>query len=125
MRIDAVLEVLSPDDVVSPFTGRRAAAFFVEILEDDVPLGTMWIGDVLSLDGMKLVVRRATMAFVNVRPAMTPFGDRIPAEAAPFLKRARGGGVLGFREHAVVKGARLRVQCGDDSGPVSLAETFS
>lgn len=120
-HLDVVLRVTSPDEVTSPFTRARAAFFHVELVEVEADgnarsLGALMIGDVVRLSServaLSVVVRRAVMRFVDVRRGGVPLEHlaTVPAEAVPLLASARGRGTICFREHAVVRGASLRVR---------------
>ncbi len=128
-QLDVVATVESPDVIVSPFTGERAAFFHVEMVEvvtggAEHSLGEVMIGDVVLLHVAELgtdvavVVRRAVMRLVGPRGAGVPLDSlpRPPPEAIPLLGRARGRGAPCFREHAVRRGAALRLRAIVDAG---------
>lgn len=121
-------------EVTSPVSGARGALVHLELVEEDVSLGEIVLGDTVELrteDGARYVVvaRRATFGFVGVRRSV-PL-DRAPAELVPLLVRSRGVGRLFVREHVVRVGDRLRLRAQvvgglvrNDDGPVSLDEVI-
>lgn len=132
VSVSVLTTIVSPSTVESPLTGRRAAIVYIEILErvssssgphveggsvvetrDDTydSLGVVVLGDMVTLrdddgDEIAIVARRA-----RIQPALPQLGgtalDEVPAEIAPLLAKARGRGVLCFRELALAIDDRL------------------
>jgi hypothetical protein len=124
VEVSVLATVVSPGAVVSPLTGVRAAVVRLELLERlpaargapaDLEryesLGVLVLGDLVTLrdddgDEISLVARRAT-----IQPAAPPQGapelGKVPAEMVPMLARARGQGVLCYRELALLTNDRV------------------
>jgi hypothetical protein len=153
LLLDAPAEVRSPDGVTSPLSGRHAAFFHVEVLELLPPplsprvLGERILGDVveLAVGGRvaSVLVRRAALRFALIRPPPVPL-VALPAELASLVAHTRAGipcaGPLGWREHVVRHGDRIRLRAyveavktsgadrlvvRDDLGPVELHEVVT
>lgn len=118
--------VVSPDVVTSPITGKRGAVVVIDVLESGRPVGTVVLGDTLVLatdDGRShtVVARRAHLVFFDRGEAPTPLASA-PAEIVPLLRAASGQGELGYREHVLVKGSRVRVREGANGGATTIVE---
>jgi hypothetical protein len=129
-RVSVLTTIVSPSQLVSPFTGIRSAMILVELLErvpvttdrgggdvvsDDFELlGTVVLGDVATLrdehgDEITIVARRA-----DIRPALPRRGgtaiERMPAEVVPLLQRATGRRVVCYRELTLSTGDAVRLK---------------
>jgi hypothetical protein len=128
--VELLVVIISPNGVVSPVTGARAAILHMELeeqLTDEEPrrrlgrpkagarvsLGDVVYGDLITCrdeDGAELsfVASRARFRFDETRRER-----RSIAAVPPALARSLGnphGGALSYREHAVLEGDRLLVQ---------------
>lgn len=132
--------------MTSPLSGRSGAFIHVEMLElfpdGRLPrvLGARILGDVVALEvdvrgshrTIDLVVRRAELRFALFRPPPAPL-ETVPPELGALIGPSRGG-PLGWREHVVRHGDRVRLRAfveprgadrlvvRDDLGPVELDE---
>jgi hypothetical protein len=119
-RIDCQATVAAPDRRLhqSPVSGAEGVFFHVEVTEDDRVLGEALFGDLVRLHvvvagqahAIDVIVRELRLGFSDTRPRPRPLAFRPPPELVPFLRRASGSGVLGWREHVVRVGDRLRVR---------------
>lgn len=129
-RAVATCVVTSPDDLTSPLTGIRAAAFHVALferyrmdrgdrsnhgVEHLEPLGAVIFGQTIQLvsddegllvevplEGARITFRGADR---NVQPL-----ERAPVELAPLAARAQGHGLVCFCESAIGQGNRFRLR---------------
>jgi hypothetical protein len=129
--VSVLTTIVSPTTVTSPFTGLRAALVLLELLERipvstdpgleeqtmtdrfDV-LGSVVLGDATTLrdadgDEITIAANRARIA-----PALPRTGGaliaRMPPELVPLLPRAKGQGVLCYRELTLGVGDKLRLR---------------
>jgi len=113
-----VIAVVAPapagEPHVSPVSGARGAFFHVEVLEDEQVIGVVLFGDLVRLAYadrvVDVLVRDIIVGFPDTRPPPQPLPDPLPPELLPLVLRASGRGVLGFREHVVRDGDRLRLR---------------
>ena len=123
--VDVEVRVASPNEVTSPVTGARAAAFVVEVVSRHVDgreslgstspaVGSLVLGDRIALAPeasdvtIVAVLRRMKLAFhreVRAQPITTA-----PPELVPFLGKVRLGETAWFREHAMAQGDRMRLR---------------
>jgi hypothetical protein len=119
VAVATLATIVSPANVVSPFTGMRAAIVVIELVErlpvtreqgggsdaqSDVyeSLGSVVLGDLATLrdpdgDELTVVVNRARITPARREGGATPL-SRAPAEVVPLLQRATGRGVVCYRE---------------------------
>ncbi len=120
LRIDAVAEVISPNAVTSPISGRRAAFGRLEVLEADGSLGCVILGDLVrfAVDGHEVLVpvRRAQLRTIS-EGHLAPLSHAI-AEIVPLLAGVRSAAVLSIREHLFARGDRLWLRALVDDGVV-------
>jgi hypothetical protein len=146
-RIDVIVRVCSPSDVVSPLSGRVAAFVHVQVVErvasaEHLVLGEVIFGDLVTLGAeaqsdtmpVRVLVRRAVFRRVTLDEEPRPI-ERVAPEIVPLLGRATRGGMLCYREHVVLPGDRLRlratvervsegVRVRDDLGQVRLDQVL-
>jgi 2-phospho-L-lactate guanylyltransferase (CobY/MobA/RfbA family) len=167
-QVSVLTTLVAASSAASPFTGMRAGIVHVELVErtpdSDDPheknpsvtdhydsLGAVVLGDVATLrdeDGAEitLMVRRARIQPAPSRGGGTPI-TRMPPEVVPLLQRAKGRGVVCYRELTLSTGDKLRLRAvieptrsvvadgyrsgtrisyvvRDDLGPVVLEEVF-
>lgn len=114
--------IVSPNAVESPLDGTRAAILYVELLEllelergptDEAygSLGVVVLGDVVTLrdddhDEIAIVARRARInpATPHARPAPL---DEAPPELVPLLAKAKGRGLLCYRQVSLATNDRV------------------
>ncbi len=129
-EVEVLVVVVSPNRVVSPVTGVKAALLHIEVVEDVTEeearyrairpkpgacasLGEALFGDLVTCrdeQGVELsfVARRARFRFSDAPRVSAPMAA-IPPELVPLLGNPRGG-TLTYREHAVREGDSLRIQ---------------
>ncbi len=129
-EVELLVTIVSPDRVMSPVTGVRAAILHAEILEEMTEdearrrmvrprggalasLGEAIYGDLITCHDegkteISFVARRARFRFPSTPRASRPV-DAIPPDLVPLMSSPRGG-PLAYREHAVREGELLRIQ---------------
>lgn len=129
VKVSVLTTVVSPDTIMSPISGVRAAVIDIEILEripassndsresdTDVYelLGTFVFGDLVTLrdeggDEISIVVGRARIDPQLPRHGGHPL-SRVPPEVVPLLARASGRGVVCYRELTLEDGDKVRLK---------------
>lgn len=135
-EVSVVTSIVSPNLVVSPFTGIRAALIYLEVLErvsnmnegfsaatlvssetSDRDafflLGSIVIGDLLTLrdedgDEITVVARRSRIVPALPRTTGTPI-EQAPAEIVPLMTRGSGRGTLCYHELPLSEGDKVKV----------------
>lgn len=128
VAVETLTTLVSPATVESPLSGMRACVVVIELVEripirqehgtgDEIErdvfesLGFVVLGDVATLrdehgDEISIVVRRAHIASSLHSRGGTPL-TRVPAEVAPLLAKARGRGVVCYRELTLGVGEKV------------------
>lgn len=129
--VNVEVRVVSPNDVTSPVTGMRAAAFVVELVSRRFEgsetfaskhavfeaVASLVVGDRVELaaaaptpDAPEIVamLRRMQLTFRTECTGGHPL-TTAPPELVPLLGKVPFGGTACFREHAVVQGDRMRL----------------